>query len=137
MTISDKDVLAKMPITDKDILAATSTYGVFKKIFGEAWEPYSTPAFENENLEIIYLWGKDNLPRGLADFQAFGSYELAFRACLTTLKRDPSWKTSDERAAEFAEEFSLLSADETRKRYDSDPVFKRNVDSMKKGVRQC
>ena len=86
--------------------------------------------------EIILGWGKENLPRGLAAFKSLGGFEIAFRACLPQLQRDPAWKSAEERRKEFEQEYALIPAAEARRRYLTEPAFKKKVDSMHVGVRQ-
>jgi hypothetical protein len=112
---------------DDSQIDALDSFQVFIALAGEKFAPYATESVIEGNLEIIYQWGKEHLPGGLAAFKEVGAYELAFQSC--SLTRDPNWISRADRNKQLQKEFDTMPAAESKRRYEIDPEFKAFIDA--------
>jgi len=117
-----------MQLTDEQVLSGQEAFEDFQLAMGERFAPYATQAVLEGNLEAMVAWGRDNFPSGLTAMQRMGGWEIAFRECVGSLRRDPDWKSRADRNAELQREFDSMPAAESRARYESDPEYRRFVD---------
>jgi hypothetical protein len=113
---------------DNDQIAALDSLNVFLALAGEKFAPYATESVIEGNLEIIYRFGKEHLPGGLAAFKEVGAYEIAFAQTINALTRDPNWISRADRRKQLQDEHDLLSAAESKRRYFSDSEYKLFID---------
>lgn len=101
---------------------AIGAYETFKIAVGESFGPFASIA---ENLDVMATWAKDNLPDGVLSLEQIGAWELAFRQTVTSLKRDPAWRSKAEQIEAFKQETAFMPAAEFKARLLSDPEFRR------------
>jgi hypothetical protein len=111
-----------MSISNELTREAIGAYETFKIASGESFGPYASVA---ENEDVMATWAKDNLPDGLRSLEQIGAWEICFRQTVTSLKRDPSWRSQVEKTEAFKLETQFMPAAEYKHRLLSDPEFRR------------
>jgi hypothetical protein len=115
-------------VFDDNQIDALDSLNVFLALAGEKFAPYATERVIEGNLEIIYRFGKDHFPGGLAAFKEVGAYEIAFAQTIGTLTRDSNWISRADRNAALKKTWDSLSASDAKQRYADDPEIRRYVD---------
>src|ERR1700685_3760347 len=86
-----------------ELKESQTSYDLFKVATGETYQPYTSAAIEDHNLQAVIEWGTANLPGGFAAFAQMGAFQIAFRECLKAglLQRDSAWLSRGDRRALF------------------------------------
>jgi hypothetical protein len=119
-----------MEISDQDMAETLIGYDVFRIATGDKFAPYATPEVSEANLSLMVQWAAANLPNGLYSLREMGGWELAFRACVGELDRDPLWRSAAQKKADFVKEYDSLSVAEVKERTAKDPAFRASLASM-------
>lgn len=110
-----------MQLSQTDISDSIQTYLAWKAIAGTPAGPYLTSVVEDQNIQALADWAKDNLPGGLHALKQIGAWQIAFRECLKAglLVKDEAWHPNYRTPEQRKSLFRVLHASLTSRQLDA------------------